>query len=363
MSFLTRARSDRGATATIIAILLGGGVLLGMTALVVDVGRLYVEREELQSGADSAAMAVALDCAKLRDSTRDAQCRAAAGTAPGYADANAGDAASAVRFVCGNDARLPTCTGFAAGNSTDCIGTVPASASYAEVRTNTELPSGEFILPPVFAQTLSNYRGTSVGACARVGWGAPNGGFALTFSDCEYDLAVANGDFVTGTPEAADEVVLYTHGHSAANECNSGPSGANLPGGFGWVEHSADCLTTITGTTYDSDPGNATPSDCQDELAALIASRTPIGIPIFQDKTGGGSNGRYTLEGFAAFVVTGYHLPAMHPKDQPSWLTGTSTCTGNEDCIYGYFTEALVEWSGSFGSAPSLGATVIKTIG
>ena len=41
---------DRGAVSPLVVILLATGVLLGMTALVVDVGRLYAEREELQAG-------------------------------------------------------------------------------------------------------------------------------------------------------------------------------------------------------------------------------------------------------------------------------------------------------------------------
>ena len=37
--------------------------LIGVGALVIDVGRLYVERRDLQNGADAAALAVAQDCA------------------------------------------------------------------------------------------------------------------------------------------------------------------------------------------------------------------------------------------------------------------------------------------------------------
>ena len=44
-----RAGRDRGAVSMIVGVLLAGGVLLGMTALVVDIGQLYAEREELQS--------------------------------------------------------------------------------------------------------------------------------------------------------------------------------------------------------------------------------------------------------------------------------------------------------------------------
>ena len=63
---MPRLSSDRGAASTLVVILMATGVLLGMAAMVVDVGRLYAEREELQAGADSAAMTVALDCAKRR---------------------------------------------------------------------------------------------------------------------------------------------------------------------------------------------------------------------------------------------------------------------------------------------------------
>jgi hypothetical protein len=43
---------ERGAAAVVIVLLLGSGTLLGVGALVVDVGRIYVEREQLQSDAD-----------------------------------------------------------------------------------------------------------------------------------------------------------------------------------------------------------------------------------------------------------------------------------------------------------------------
>src|SRR5690606_25022436 len=47
-----RRRGERGAVTTLVAVLLAGNVLLGMAALALDVGLYYVEREELQSGAD-----------------------------------------------------------------------------------------------------------------------------------------------------------------------------------------------------------------------------------------------------------------------------------------------------------------------
>ena len=88
---------DRGAVATVVAILLAGGVLLGFLSLVVDVGRIYVEREELQTGADAAALAVAKACA-----TAATACRTDDGLldlAQSYADVNSSDGVSKVSGV------------------------------------------------------------------------------------------------------------------------------------------------------------------------------------------------------------------------------------------------------------------------
>lgn len=57
------ADDDSGAVAVIVAIL--AVVLFGMAALVIDVGRLYEERRELQNGADAAALAVGWECVQV----------------------------------------------------------------------------------------------------------------------------------------------------------------------------------------------------------------------------------------------------------------------------------------------------------
>jgi len=56
-------RGERGAIATIVAMLFGLGVLLGAGALTVDVGNINAERRQLQNGADAAALSAARDCA------------------------------------------------------------------------------------------------------------------------------------------------------------------------------------------------------------------------------------------------------------------------------------------------------------
>ena len=63
MRSLTRNHDDdRGAVLVWVALMLV--VLLGIGALVIDVGALYAERRQLQNGADAAALAVAADCAE-----------------------------------------------------------------------------------------------------------------------------------------------------------------------------------------------------------------------------------------------------------------------------------------------------------
>ena len=102
-----RRPDDRGAVATVFTLLLAGGVLLGVMALVVDVGQIYVERSELQSGADAAALAVARACATDAPECTPSGVRV---IAEGYANDNASDDTSQVAEVCGRrPGVLPEC--------------------------------------------------------------------------------------------------------------------------------------------------------------------------------------------------------------------------------------------------------------
>jgi hypothetical protein len=362
---LRRGRNDRGAVATVVAILLAGGVLLGMTALVVDVGRIYVEREELQSGADAAALEVALDCAMGRSACSHA---GALAKADDYADDNAKDDQSDANVVCGRDSggRLPSC-GPETGNLSNCIGSRPASGNYVEVRTTTRTSGGDTLLPPSFAQAVvDGYEGTTVSACARVAWGSSAGGLAVTISTCEWNKATNNGTTFApappATPSASAEIAVYLHATKDATTCPAGPSGWDAPGGFGWLDDSspADCMTVILGNEYDGDTGVSASGACKDALEDARDDRTVVLIPIYDGVQGTGSNTSYHLAGVAAFVVTGYHLPGL---DEKSTLTNKHLCKGDEKCIYGYFTKALVPWPGPIGSLPGLGAVVVSTVG
>src|SRR5580704_12889336 len=190
-------RDERGAIGVIVALALGGGVLTGMGALVIDVGQLYQERSELQNGADAAAFGVAKSCAL-------GSCTPA--VASQLADANASSltgGVAGVPLVCGSGS-LGSCPS-STGTLTDCPPAPPAGVSFVQVSTSTLTASGSTLLPTVFAQTLlgnSAYQGTSVQACAQVEWGPPAAAttVALIISACAWDQATQQGTLFAPAP-------------------------------------------------------------------------------------------------------------------------------------------------------------------
>jgi hypothetical protein len=404
-----RRPGERGAVAVTVAILLAGGVLLGFAALVVDVGQLYAEREELQSGADAAALAVAKACAtqkahdgcisgnRVNDPDPDVY-----DTAEIYARLNAGDGQADVVEVCGRDPlhRLNACSG-ANANLTGCLGPAPGgSQPYVEVRVRTKTAGGQFILPPTFAQTFGGGSGgTSVGACARASWSTPNldpVSFALSL--CEFRDAT-NGTFTT-PPRFRDqnEYVIFVHGGAGTSCGSSPPAGWEAPGQFGWIDNMSTCqaasgdldnsvLHSANGNNWgecgDSGPGNGRLEDlrgsgpddytvvlipivdgCKDQPGGADCPNIPGpgggggggGGP--GGPGGGGFAGQTTLHlaGFAPFVVTGY--VRNNGDRQISWQTGNYPCTlGGDGCISGFFVGPLQRTNkpgSAFGARPSI---------
>ena len=349
-------RDESGAIGVLIAVFIGGGVLLGMGALAIDVGRLYQNRAELQNGADAAALAVAKSCAS-------GTCNA--GLAGGYANANASNLTAgqaAVDLVCGTGSLGAGCV----SPLLACPANPAAGTNYVDVRTSTGTPSG--LLPPVFARTLvgnSGYSGTNVKACAQAEWGPPKTAstVAFTISACEWDKATNQGASFAAPPPnpppapSFDQVLkLHT---TTSGSCPSEPSGADGPGAFGWTDDTGTCSVTISNNTFGADTGVSAGNACKQALSTAQASRALVYIPIYTSLTGTGTNATYTLKGFAAFVVTGYHLSGFTASD---WLNPANNCKGSDKCINGYFTQGLIPSTGSIGG-PNLGATIVVLSG
>jgi Flp pilus assembly protein TadG len=360
-----RRRAERGGVGIIVAVLIGGGVLIAMGALVIDVGQLYQNRAELQSGSDAGALGVARTCALGTCNT---------GVATTYAVANAskltGFLAQAT-LVCGNNGTAGGLTGCSTGNGgtmTDCPPN-PATGNYVDVHTATLTPSGTF-LPPVFARTLlgnGNYSGSRVYACAQAVWGPALAGnsLAVTLSYCAWKAATNNG--VSFGPTALTAVYLKSKGNSTC----FGPAGS-IPGGFDWLNTTTPSvcnaiINLVTNTSY-SNTGNDTSSACKDAVwadANSFLSGTPVTvfIPVFDSVSGTGNNLTYHITGMAGFVPTGYSdLSGGGGSGKPKAYGQNSLCTSNNPCIEGYFTKVLDPVT-SIGSGTNFGATAAKLTG
>jgi hypothetical protein len=361
MSRLTSLlRDDRGAVTMLVALVLGGGLLLGSGALVIDIGRLYSERAQLQNGSDAAALALAQACAKGTG--------CAGGIAPNYANANSGDGTSTVDLVCGAAANglldpCPEDDGKAAG----CLGERPVGAKFVEVRTSTRQTDGSTLLPATFARALlgSAYEGRGVAACTRVAWGGPQAarGFGVTISLCDWNTATASGtNFApeSGTVDGSFERVLKLHTTSGTS-CSGNPAGWALPGGFGWLaDVSGNCGTYVDlNGQYLGDTGVSASSSCKDALASARTRRTTLLVPVYDGAGGTGHTGYFHLKGFASFVITGYNMPSLKIA---SSLTFKAHCTGDQMCIYGYFTNSLLSADVVLGG-PEMGATAVRMLG
>jgi Flp pilus assembly protein TadG len=346
--------SDRGVAAVYVTLLLGSGVLLGMGALVVDIGNLYAEREQLRSGADAAALKVAQACA----AAGPAGCAdSAAGLAARYADANAADNASDVPVICGRGGGFGDCPP-PTGTMADCVRAAPEAGNYVEVHTSTRLPDGTTALPPAFAQAVMNgYRGATVTACARARWGTPSAArSSLAISACEWNRYTKKGAVYPDPP--AEQVIDVRDGDEDAAACEGG----GPPNGFAWLaDRSGGCRTPVAaGGTYPAEPRSGLPAACEAVLTGARNSGRPLLTPVYSAVAGEGRRARYTIVGFAAFVVTGWDLPDR--SRAPSKLTGRSSCKDADACIYGYFTRATLPGGGPTGG-PDLGARIVGLVG
>jgi hypothetical protein len=353
------ARRDDGAVLVWVALMLV--VLLGVGALVIDIGRLYVERRQLQNGADAAALAVAQDCAEGPDCGDDAA------TAQQYANLNANDNRSAVEpgTPCGNGPGLTPCTPTPSG--------IDGATGWVRVGTSTLTSTGDDEVSFLLAPIISALTGKKVRASATAAWG-PLGAAAtlpFTFSECEFNnLGDANGLNEFGVPVGVTYVYSKSGGGQNAEPlpgCDSrAPSGGTVEGGFGWLSvRGGTCSVQLSvGQTISApgDPGNDNllgKSPCNESLVR----NQEVLVPLFGTVTGTGNNAVYTIVGFAGFIVTGYRLSGS------TWPSGFSCPqvpggtggTGNLRCFRGEFTQ-IYDSQGDFGGSIDFGARVIKMV-
>lgn len=406
---------ERGAVATLVAVLVAGGLVMGMLALSVDVGNAMYERRQIQNGADAAALALAQDCAK-----------GTAGCSPNaqpdlqtLAGRNAADQRTDVTEICANPAGIGG-LGPCPGPATDYVRLpeclpLPAgfTGSYVEARTRTRTTGGQTILPKYFSQLLvGGGPDVTVAACARAGWG-PLGStrrtIPLVVGVCNWQEATKNGfapspPYTPGpSPSTAVPSSLVTYITTIFGQVNGSettvlqskiclpdisapPSGGYTPGGFGWVKTCADlgssappecdgadpCTAVFNATgTVDASTGASLPNECHSALQNYVGQE--VDIPVITSVAGNGGNAIYTVTGLASFYLAGYkNIPSALPNpgdlnaykaNVPSY--SDMTCfPWKSSCLWGWFTSPLRP-VGSLapGGVPSRGPVVVAPAG
>jgi hypothetical protein len=304
---MQRLAADRGAVSVIAALLMIP--LIGFAAISIDVGAMWAEQQQMQTGADAGALAIAQDCGR-------GSCGASPGTAQTMAAANVQDGAATARVTSLTDQKV--------------------RVEVSGVR--------HHLFAPILGIDSSNI---TVDAAAT--WGPPSSGtgqLPLAISWCEFQ-AQTGGAAPSGTTPR-----LIAMPTEPAAGC-SGPASGSVAAGFGLLatDPGSCTMTSSLGGNLRSS-GDLVSNGCGPADFQKMLGR-PVILPVFDLATGAGSAASYRVYGYAGFTVTGYSLGG-------SFVAGTA-CSGPDHCIQGYFTR-LVDLSNSFDSgvsAPQLGASII----
>lgn len=264
--------NEEGAVAVMTALMMV--LILGMTALVVDIGLVYAERAQLQNGADAAALAIAQECA--------------------YQD------------LCDPTSATSTAIGLASRNAIDERSNAVADLSIKNsvtVETNTLTADGAAALEFWFAPILG-IDSSEVVARARASWGSPSKAtvFPFTAPKCLFD-------------QTPSDVEIWI---TVDSTC-TGSDGKSLPGAFGWLDtiDKKSCTTSVdVDQIIAGDPGKSGPQNCD------IDGKT-IMLPVYVAKSGNGNNVNYVIDGFAAFYTTKHSWPGESIKE-----AGCNNCAG-----------------------------------
>jgi Flp pilus assembly protein TadG len=322
LSLRRRLRGERGASAVLVAVLVVP--LLGFGALAVDVAAVYSEKQQLQNGADAAALAIAHDCA-------DGACTESP-------DIVADDLTDANHEEVGSVRGAPV---------------VDVDTAAAEVTVANPGTQDHWLAPVIGVDS------TDVTATATVRWGGPSGGTAvlpLAFSWCEFAKQTGGG-LPSGTTARTIYFTKSSPSVAGTPDC-TGPSDNIVPGGFAWLDTDpgiCGATTEADGTVYSS-TGNSVPSPCTSTYIADLVGRTVL-LPIFEESGGTGAHAWYRIYGYAAFRITGYSFAGLYKTTPPP-------CSGSERCIRGYFTR-YVDSTGDFSydpDAPDLGGRVVQLV-
>lgn len=311
---MRRLNDERGAAAVVTAILLV--MLIGFTALAVDVGALWWDKKELQNGADAAALALAQSCAQGDACPDDA-------VADGYATENKSDSNVTVEEV-----TLPTSTS--------------VRVTVSSVR--------DFWFAPVIGQDSGQ-----ISASATASWGGVGGAtvLPLTVSNC-YFKQVDGSDLFPGTEVY---LPLKKHAEISAEDCHGGGT-HYIPGGFGWLVAGSECtVPTDAGGYADSDTGANVDQKCESYLMGLVGKT--LLLPVFDHAHGTGANGKFRILGYAQLEITSYCFSNSGVYGPDSGACKNNPDGKNNPNLWGKFVKS-VPLDAEIGEGEDYGVTTVE---
>jgi Putative Flp pilus-assembly TadE/G-like len=302
--------SERG-QAFVVTILMTA-TLLGLTALVLDVGSWFRAHRQLQATADAAALAGAQ---ALPDTPGDAS-----SLANDYAARNTsnlqGVTVDLSQSYVPNDTIRVHVAKPAEGFFSKVFGIDAVNEGASATARTAGMKSALYVAPIVVNQQHPMLTGCNNGPC-----------FGPT-----YQTTIPVGQ--TGAPGAFGLVNL--------DPSSNGTSGASTLAG--WIEHGFDKYLDIG--SYASDPGVKFNSNgIQDAMQTRIG--TEMLFPVYDTLTGNGANAQYHIIGWVGFFVTGVDK------------------NGNNGNVSGYFTRVIwtgIQASSAGGGGPNLGARAVQLV-
>ncbi|MEY4873905.1 MAG: hypothetical protein RJB41_607 [Actinomycetota bacterium] len=336
-------RSDRDRGVILVWFSAFALVILGSGALVIDYGALWSERRQLQNGADAAALAVAIDCAKTT-------CVQSQATALNYAQLNAADSSALVR-LCGRGAGLTACAQVPPGTS-NAVGYVQAVASTWNPGNSGSPDKVRFLLAP-FLDALQV--GQTVSASATVKWGALSAANVLpiVISKCAFNPLWIAADGTLSIPSTQIQILANSN-----TSCSAG-----WTDGFDFTEDSTSTcamepVAIILGGTILNAGAEGMLPECRPVIAALKTNNQTFVVPIVYQRTPPGSNSKYYADGFATFKLCGYALGGGYISNSCSTI-----CNGSpsEFRICGTFMTLTLD-SGELGNGVDYGTRVIRMV-
>ena len=370
MFHLKHLRTDeKGAVGTIFAIIFGAGVLFGILALTVDVGRIYAERRVVQNAADAAIFSAARACAIGECDTVTVQ-----SLTTSMANPNSPDDRTDITSICKHFPGSSACAPLT-DKVLDCKSVPMQYAKYVRVyaRGYSNL-DGELLIPVIANAVTGGSSGLSVTACAQAAWGTASSAkvyYPFALPPCRYGERVDTNYKELPSVNSGEtrwENCFVTDHDGVVTPFTNSPTGyvqVTLPGlmdcsnaevihigqvlAINTANDSHLCGTVGTAVTY---------------LSKFLG--TPQYIPIVSD----GTSNDVTVQFFVKFKLIAFWFgnkgyPDVAPYNTVAWWNSrVPSCNqhAGKDCLYGQFERAVITDTDIDPDAPALGLQTIHLL-